>query len=563
MAQIERDSTPGGPASAGRAERQDAHLDQLDQHDHAEIDDPADHHHRPLLSEFAAEWMRYDRRWIIAVAVTWVVALIVFLGLTLYLRAHPTAELFGEMGLLEQVQRIRQPIAVAFINVASDANWPLPAGITVFAVALLLLVFRRWREALCIIFAGFVADGVSFWINGMVHRPRPHNVHIHTVANIGIGSYPSGHVSHVTAFYGFLLFLAFQEVRVHPRWTLWIRAIQVICVYFLVFIGVSRLLEGEHWPTDVLASYLLGGMTLVIAIVLYELAGRFRMRDTEGVVRDADHVARRAADSKLVLALAHVGYAVKGIVYLIIGFLALAAALKIGGALVDQSGATKVIYHQPLGVFLLIIAAIGWLGYALWCLIEASLDTEHYGTDAKGVIARLGYTAVGLIYAALAYGAFTLALGKSSGPKNTNTQAQDWTAKLLAAPGGVALVILVGLITLAIAGVLFYRAYKADWRRQLDFGSASEKVRRGVVILGRVGYAALGVVFTIIGAFFIVAAAQHDPSKAKGLSSALGALLTQPLGHPLLALVALGLLAYGAYSLAEARYRRTRVAPSG
>lgn len=513
-----------------------------------------------VKAEFTAEWMRYRRGVIIAVAIAWAAAFLILLSLTLYLHANPQALLPGDMSLLVAVQTIKQPLAVGFINLASDANWPMPAGITVLALTLGLLIFRRWRYAICVLFAGFVADSVSFLINGMVKRPRPHGVHIHAVANIGLGSFPSGHVSHVTAFYGLVLFLTFQELRVHPRWSGWIRAIQVVCVYFLVFIGMSRLLEGEHWPSDVLASYLLGGMVVVIAIIIYEMAGRFRMRNAEGTIEDADHVARRAADSKAVTMLAHTGYAAKGIVYLIIGGLALAAALKIGGALTDQNGATQVIYHQPFGAFLLVLAAIGWLGYALWSLIEATLDTEHYGTDAKGVVVRVGYAVVAIIYAALAFFALQLASGKSSGGKSSNTQAQDWTARLLAAPGGVPLVIVVGLVTLAIAGVLYYRAYKADFRKQLELGQLPEQARKGVIWTGRLGYAALGVVFTIIGIFFIVAAAQHNPAQAKGLSAALGALLAQPLGHPLLALVALGLLAYGVYSLAEARFRRIHVA---
>lgn len=505
----------------------------------------------------------YSRRRIALVGALWALAFVIVAGLSLYLRANRQATLPGDAGLLVLIQRITAPGVVAFINFASDANWPVPAGATVFAVILLFVIFRRWRYALTALLAGFLADGLSFTLNGWVRRPRPHGAHIHAVANIGLSSFPSGHVSHVTAFYGFLLFLSVQELRRHPGWSRWIRVAQAICVYFLIFIGVSRLLEGEHWPSDVLASYLLGGMTVVIAIVVYDLLGRFRMRNSEGVVGDADRTARRVADSKGVRMFAHFGYAAKAVVYLIIGGLALAAAFKIGGGLTDQSGAAQVIYHQPFGSFLLILVAIGWLGYALWCLIEATLDTEGYGEDAKGALARLGYAAVGIVYAALAYGAFQLATGKSSGSTNSNAQAQDWTARLLAAPGGVALVVLVGLVTLAIAGVLFYRAYSADFRKQLELGQAPAETRAAIIMLGRIGNGALGGIFTIMGVFFIVAAAQHNPGQAKGLSGALAALLAQPFGHLLLGLIALGLLAYGVYSLAQARYRHIRVASAG
>jgi membrane-associated phospholipid phosphatase len=297
------------------------------------------------------------------------------------------------------IQRIQQPLIVRFINLASDANWPTPAGVAIFLVILVLAIFRRWRAALVALIAVFLAALATFSINSWVQRPRPHDVHIHAVANIGIGSYPSGHVVNVTAFYGFLLYLTVLETRAHPHWTPWLRVIQVICGYFLLFIGLSRLLEAEHWPSDVVVGYLLGGMALIAAIVLYEGLGVYWKRrherrgkdvshdasqsaeqvamDTSAsatqVAQATSHTARRAADSEPVKLLARFGFGAKGIVYLIIGGLALATALGVGGALTDQNGATHVIYQQPFGAFLLIVSAIGWLGYALWCSIEAAL----------------------------------------------------------------------------------------------------------------------------------------------------------------------------------------------
>jgi hypothetical protein len=117
-------------------------------------------------------------------------------------------------------------------------------------------------------------------------------------------------------------------------------------------------------------------------------------------------------------------------------------------------------------------------------------------------------------------------------------------------------VVLAGLITLAIAGALFYRAFTADFREQLRLGKAPPDAGKGVVFLGRLGYSALGVVFAIIGVFFIVAALLHNPGQARGLAGALGTLVQEPYGRILLAIVALGLIAYGVYSLAQARLLR-------
>jgi hypothetical protein len=272
---------------------------------------------------------------------------------------------------------------------------------------------------------------------------------------------------------------------------------------------------------------------------------------------EAAQVARGAATSKWVTLLARLGYAIKGVVYLVIGVLAAQLAFGQGGKATDQRGALQTIAALPFGKFLLIVVTIGLVSYALWSLIQAIFDTEGKGHDAKGIIARLGYAVVGISYGALAFGAYHLVAGTGSVGKNSTTQTQDWTALLLREPFGVALVVIVGLGVLGIAGYLFYKkAYSADFQGRLSLTGVGAQLRKWLVYLGRFGYAALGVVFTIIGIFLIVAALQHNPTEAKGLDSALLELARQPFGSVLLIVVALGLIAYGAYSFVEARYRR-------
>lgn len=275
-----------------------------------------------------------------------------------------------------------------------------------------------------------------------------------------------------------------------------------------------------------------------------------------GEAQNAEQAAHSAASSKSMTMLARLGYAIKGVVYLIIGWLAIQLAVGQGGSATDQRGALQTIYEQPFGKVLLVVVAIGLIGFALWCFIEAIYDTEGKGKQAKGIIARIGYAVVGISYAALAFGAFSLVLGKSSSGKSSGSQTQTFTAQLLKLPLGVALVVLVGLIVLGVAVYLFGKAYTGKFRNRLNLSSVSAQLRKGLIALGRLGYAALGIVFTIIGIFLIVAAFEHNASKAKGLDTALKELLQQPFGPILLGLVALGLLAYGVYSFVEARYRR-------
>lgn len=273
-------------------------------------------------------------------------------------------------------------------------------------------------------------------------------------------------------------------------------------------------------------------------------------------INEAKYSARRAAANPWTTRYARFGYVAKGTVYGIIGALAAKAALGRGGATTDRNGAIQTIYQQPFGKFLLAVVTIGLFGYALWSWIQAALDTEGKGHDAKGIIERTGYAVVGFSYAGLALAALQLVLHKSSAGKSSDVSAQDWTARLLHAPLGVALVVLAGIIVLGLAVRQANYAYTARFQQRLELYSLSAQARAGVVLLGRWGMAALGVVFAIVGTFLILAALRHDPHQAKGLGGALQTLAGQPFGSFLLGVVAIGFIAYGAYSLVEARYRR-------
>lgn len=278
--------------------------------------------------------------------------------------------------------------------------------------------------------------------------------------------------------------------------------------------------------------------------------------DAARPVREAELNARQAANNPWAKRFARAGYATKGIVYVLIGVLAVRTALGAGGAPTDRQGALLTVYHEPFGRILLVLITIGLGAFGLWSLTQALLDTERKGTDAKGIVQRAAYAIVAFSYLALAIAAGRLAAGSGSGGQSSDTSTQDWTARLLDTPIGVALVILVGLIVLAVAGFMFQRAWTAKFEQELELIRMSEGMRRGVVVLGRIGNAALGVVFSVIGLFLIVAAVKHDPHQAKGLGGALTTTAQQPFGPILLIVVALGLAAYGFYSFAEARYRR-------
>ncbi|HEU5380936.1 MAG TPA: DUF1206 domain-containing protein [Ktedonobacteraceae bacterium] len=277
-------------------------------------------------------------------------------------------------------------------------------------------------------------------------------------------------------------------------------------------------------------------------------------------VQEAQQVARGAATSPVVTLLARLGYAIKGVVYVVIGLLAILLVTGRGGSATDQNGALKAIYGSPLGEgpgrLLLIIITAGLFGFALWSLIQALFDTEQKGHKAKGIVARVGYAGVAVSYGLLGVAAYQIASTGSPSSKNSTSSAQNWTGLLLKQPAGVVLVILVGCIVLGIAAYLFLRAYRASFAKYLRLSPLNAQARKVVILLGRLGNTALGIVFIIVGLFLIIAALQQNPKDAKGLDAALVEILHQPFGPWLLGIVALGMIAYGLYSFVEARYRR-------
>jgi hypothetical protein len=272
--------------------------------------------------------------------------------------------------------------------------------------------------------------------------------------------------------------------------------------------------------------------------------------------QDAGETARDAATNPWIVRLARGGYATKGVVYLLIGILAARAALGVGGETTDNRGAIEALYRQPFGRALVGLVALGLFAYALWLFVAAALDPERKGADAKGAATRIISAMLGCTYAALGAVAARLVVQQRSSGKSSDATTHDGTATLLAHPFGAALVVLIGLIVLGMAGYFFFQAATARFRDTLDLGGATATERGWVGPLGRAGFAALGVVDVIIGFFLIIAAVRHNAGETKGVGSALAAVGQQPFGRWLLGVVALGFIAYAAYTFAEARYRR-------
>ena len=250
--------------------------------------------------------------------------------------------------------------------------------------------------------------------------------------------------------------------------------------------------------------------------------------------------------------MARLGYIARGVVYLIIGGLAVTAAFGTGGQTTDSKGALLTLLNQPFGAILLGLVGIGLACYAVWRFIQAIADIDHHGSDAKGLAVRGGLLTGAITHVLLAVFAISLAIGwgYSSGGGDG---PQDWTAWLLNKPFGQWLVGIVGVIIIGVGIAHFVKALQEKYKQYLAMGA--DKMRWASPI-SKFGLSARGVVFCIIGGFLIVAAYQAQPEEARGLGGALQALQEQPYGPWLLGVVALGLVAFGVYSFIEARYRR-------
>ena len=257
------------------------------------------------------------------------------------------------------------------------------------------------------------------------------------------------------------------------------------------------------------------------------------------------------AGQKWVEALPRLGYFVHGLLYATVGFLALQVALGAGGSTTDFPGAIAAVGAQRLGKVTLVFVAIGLAGYSLWGFVRAFLDPLGRGTGLKALAERGGYVVSGLTYAALVLPTVRLILGAGQGGE---TDKNDWTAWLLAQPYGAWLVGLVGII--AIIGSLgqVYQSVSASFKKDFKQEQMSEREMTWAVRIGRFGLAARGVVFALLG-FFMLQSTWHAASaQVRGLDGALLALARQQQGPLLLGTVALGLMAFGVFSVLCAKW---------
>jgi hypothetical protein len=264
---------------------------------------------------------------------------------------------------------------------------------------------------------------------------------------------------------------------------------------------------------------------------------------------DVKEAAREAQDSTAVDWLARLGLVSRGVIWLVVGVLAVQVALG-DNTQADKNGALRTIAEKPLGEVLLVLLAVGFLGYAAWRLLEGAVghrDEDELKRTAKRVASLFR----GGVYLVLAGSTAKFLFSQDSSDKT-----KPLTARVMSEPGGRTLVLVIG-VGLVIGGVaMAVRGIRQKFEKLVEGWKMPDGMRPVMKVVATFGLVSRGFVFALIGGFLISAAVRFDPDEAKGLDDSLKTLADQPFGQVLLFVAAVGLLAFAAWSFIEARYRK-------
>ena len=246
-----------------------------------------------------------------------------------------------------------------------------------------------------------------------------------------------------------------------------------------------------------------------------------------------------------------VGFVARGIVYILIGVLAVQIAFGHGGAQADRQGALQQIASEPFGDTMLWILAVGFGCMTLWQAFTAVFGED--GEKKKGP--RLVCAGSAVLYASVCWGTAAFAAGGGS-QSGGDTKSRDWTATALKLPAGQVLVAIAGVVLFGVGVGIVVQALRRTFLKKLRTGEMGRRTEQVVTALGLGGTAARGVVFAAAGVFVLIAAVTFDPHKAKGIDATLRSFAHTPAGPWLLVLVAVGMMLFGLFSFASARWRR-------
>jgi undecaprenyl-diphosphatase len=216
-------------------------------------------------------------------AIYFIIGFILLITAAFLVHAHPRPYAL-DLFMTQNIQGFPSiPVLTGLIEFVSEINNPTPSivALVVWLLGLVIIGFiarlrskpsvKWFQSAASLILTVGIAGGLNLLINTLVARPRPGSFgeHIRVFSHIPEKSFPSGHTEHDVAYYGFLLYLSFTPPVRQWRYHRVLIPFQAIAIFDILTIGYSRVLEGEHWLTDVLGGYLSGSLWLLMCIVIY------------------------------------------------------------------------------------------------------------------------------------------------------------------------------------------------------------------------------------------------------------------------------------------------------
>ncbi len=276
----------------------------------------------------------------------------------------------------------------------------------------------------------------------------------------------------------------------------------------------------------------------------------------DAVVHQMTGQARRAGNSEWLDRVARIGFAARGVLYLTVAFLAASIAVGRAGQTADKQGAVKALSDTHLGVALLVVIVVGFVGLGLWQATEALWGKRQEHNDAKRAGKRGRCAARAVLYVVLAGTAASVLLSGGEAKGGGDQKEHTWTARVLDVSGGRLLIGLAGLAVVGAGVFLVASGVRRKFEKHLDTGAMPTGLCKVARVGGLLGYTARGVVAALAGLLLVKAALDYDPQEAKGVDGTLRTIADQPYGKALLLLAAAGLAAFGLFSFVEARYRR-------
>ena len=275
----------------------------------------------------------------------------------------------------------------------------------------------------------------------------------------------------------------------------------------------------------------------------------------------SEAIEEATRDHPALVVVARAGWLAKGLVYGLVGVLALPIAMDSRRASGDasqeasQSGAIAKIAESSAGAAVLWAVAIGLALYVLWRVVSILLPAEN---SAKAWLNRVGYAVSALTYTALAWSAISFASRDSKANKTENSRVEQFTRDLMGHNGGRWLVGLVGAVLIAVGGFFAHKGITANFRKELREGGVGPISTKQVVRIGQIGWCARAAMMALVGFFLIRAAVQFSPDEAEGLDGALRRLADTSWGTLMVLSIGIGLLIYGFFCVISAPLQRLR-----